>query len=80
MQLIRMSLVGTFVESNVAHDGKGHPLLLGLGAAGGPAAGLSWEVYNEGGHGACGVMRCWSSRLMIVLCNRYYGTKQPEQQ
>jgi hypothetical protein len=25
------------------------------------------------------VMRCWS-RLMIVLCNRYYGTKQPEQQ
>ena len=60
MQLIRMSLVRAFVESNVARGGKGHHLLLGgLGAAGGPAAGLSWEVYNEGGHGACGVLRCW---------------------
>ena len=52
-----MNLVRAFVESNVARDGKVHRLLLGgLGAAGGPAAGLSWEVYDEGGHGA---VVCW---------------------
>ena len=54
-----MNLVGAFVELNIDLGGKVHRLLLGgLGAAGGPAAGSSWEVYNEGGHGRCCV--CWS--------------------
>ena len=52
MQLVRVNLARAFVELNAARVGKGHHLLLGIGAAGGPAAGLSWEVYNEGGHGA----------------------------
>ena len=52
-----MNLVGAFVESNVAHGGKSHLLLLLLGlGADGLAAGLSWEVYNKGGHGS--VLRC----------------------
>ena len=34
IQLLCMNLVGAFVESNVAHDGKGHHLLLVLGADG----------------------------------------------
>ena len=57
-----MSLVGAFVELNIDLGGKVNHPLLGLGADGraravsnwAPAwsAGLSWEVYNEGGHGA----------------------------
>jgi hypothetical protein len=47
-----------------------HRLLFGgLGAAGGPAAGLSWEVYNEGGHGA--VCAGAGSSLMIGPKDRY---------
>ena len=50
MQLLCMDLVGTFVEPNIVLAGKVHNILLGLGADD-LAAGLGWEVYNEGGHG-----------------------------